>query len=115
MMERRDVAEKATSDESAVMTLAVHNARPIDSKTLFALVDVELEIAGVALLICGVQARRLARGGTAVHLPTYRGTDGAWHAAIRLPPDLHAPLAEAVLAFLVEEGLAKPRYTVGSD
>lgn len=95
--------------DTAVVTFTVSNARRVNSKLLFALVDVEMTISGVPLLICGVQARRLPIGGTSVHLPTFRDTDGKPQTAIYLPEEAKAPLAEAVLAFLVEEGLAKPK------
>ncbi len=92
------------------MTFTVRDARAVESKTLYALLDVDVEIAGVVLVICGVQTRRVPQGGTSVHLPTYKGADGIWHPAIRLPAAARAPLADAVLTFLMEEGLAKPRY-----
>ena len=92
------------------MTFAVTNARPIESKTLFALVDVEVQLAGVSFLIPGVQARRLPEGGTSVHLPTFKDTDGVSRPAILMPEEVRGPLADAVLIFLVEEGLAKRRF-----
>ena len=96
--------------EIALLTFTVRNARPVSSKTLFALVDVELELAGVSLLIQGVQARRLATGDTSVHLPTCKDLDGTWRPAIVLPEQARGPLADAVLTFLVEEGLARPKF-----
>lgn len=97
-------------DENALVTCTVRNARPVDSRSLFALVDVDIEIVGVMLTICGVQARRMTSGGASVHFPTYKGTDGVWYSAVKLPPELHAPLTRAVLAYLVEVGLANPRF-----
>jgi stage V sporulation protein G len=97
--------------DTALLTFTVRNARPVSSKTLFALVDVELQLAGVGILIQGVQARRLATGGTSVHLPTCKDPDGIWRPAIVLPEEARGPLADAVLTFLVEEGLARPKFT----
>ncbi len=85
--------------ETVVMNFTVSNARPIDSKTLFALVDVEVAFAGIAFEILGVQARREPDGCTSIRLPTYKDPTDAW-----LPAETHAPLADAVLAFLLEEG-----------
>ena len=96
--------------DTAVLTFVVSNARRIDSKTLFAMVDVEVQLAGVAFLIQGVQARRLPQAGTSIHLPTFKDIDGGPKTAIILPDEVREPLADAVLAFLVEEGLARPRY-----
>jgi len=98
-----------TADDTVILTFVVSNARRINGKTLFAMVDVEMQIAGLAFLIQGVQARRLPQAGTSIHLPTFRDVDGGPKTAIILPDALHEPLAAAVLAFLVEEGLARPR------
>ena len=89
--------------------MTVTNARPVASKSLFALVDVEMRIAGVVFEILGVQARRTPNG-TAVELPAVRDAGGTWRPAIRLPQELRGPLADAVLQFLVDEGLARPRF-----
>ena len=95
------------TDERTVVTFTVTNARLVKADKLFAMVDVEMEIAGVAIVICGLQARRLPRGGTSVHLPTYRGPNGSSQVAIILPEEVETPVANAVLAYLVEEGLAE--------
>jgi hypothetical protein len=97
--------------DTAPIRLTVSNARAIDAKTLFALVDVEVVIADIAFDVLGVQARRLPEGGTSVHLPTFRDTDGAWRPAVRLPEEVRGPLADAVLVFLVEEGLARQKFS----
>ena len=55
------------------MNFTVSNARSVDSKTLFALVDVEVAIAGIAFEIFGIQARREPGGCTSIRLPTYKG------------------------------------------
>lgn len=94
--------------DHATITFTVRDARPIASKTLFALVDVDMEIAGVTITIAGVQARRVGSGGTSVHLPTYKAPDGSWQTAITLPDEARKPLGDAVLEFLLEVGLAKP-------
>jgi hypothetical protein len=94
----------------ATVTCTVCNARAIGGKAVFALVDVELLIEGVAVVIRGVQARRIRDGGTSIHLPTFKAADGSWLPAVELPAELRGPLADAVLQFLVEERLAQPRY-----
>jgi hypothetical protein len=43
--------------ESALVAFSVTNARAISGKTLFALVDVEMQIAGVCFAILGVTTR----------------------------------------------------------
>ena len=107
------MAELCDSEsETVAINFTVSNARPIDSKTLFALVDVEvaIAIAGIAFDILGVQARREPDGCTSIRLPTYKDATGAWLPAIRLPAETHAPLADAVLAFLLEEGIARRKF-----
>jgi hypothetical protein len=90
-----------TIDASTVsIAVSVTNARAVQSKSPFALVDVEIEIAGVTFGIRGVQARRHSDGGTSVNLPTVRDLDGVWRPAICLPDEVCAPLADAVLVFL---------------
>jgi stage V sporulation protein G len=96
--------ETGRGGETAVVTFAVTNPRRIDSRRVFALVDVEMEIAGVSFVIFGVQARKVP-GGTSVHMPTFKDHDGSWRPALRLPEELRAPLADAVREFLVESGL----------
>ena len=75
-----------TGPESEPVTMTVTNARPVASKSLFALVDVEMRIAGVVFEILGVQARRTPNG-TAVELPAVRDAGGTWRPAIRLPQE----------------------------
>jgi stage V sporulation protein G len=105
--------DNQTESGAELVTFTVANARTVDSKSLFALVDVEMQIAGVTFEIRGVQARRIANGGTSVELPTFK--DGpTWRAAIGLPEELRGPLADAVLQFLVDEGLARPRFTTAA-
>jgi stage V sporulation protein G len=58
----------------------------------------------------GVQARRLPEGGTSVSLPTFKDEGGVWRPAIKLPDEVRAPLADAVLIFLLEEGLARRKF-----
>jgi hypothetical protein len=60
--------------DCALVTFSVANARAISGKFLFALVDVEMHIAGVSFAILGIQARNAPNGCTSVHLPTYRDT-----------------------------------------
>ncbi len=113
MEERAATEDDSTRDDRVVMTFTVRDARAVISRTLFALVDVELEIAGVTLIIHGVQARRTTGGSTAIELPMYRGADGTWRPAISLPAEVRGPLSDAVLEFLLEEGLARRRYEAG--
>ncbi len=103
-------AEDQMDSGSEVVTFTVSNARAIDSRSLFALVDVEVQAGGIVCSIRGVQARRIPDGGTSVHLPTYKDSNGTWQPAITMPEELRGPLADAVLQFLVEEGLARFKY-----
>jgi hypothetical protein len=88
------------------VTFTVANCVPIQTRSVFALVDVEMLVGGVGFWIRGVQARHLAGGGTSIHLPTYRTPTGSWRAAIELPTELVEALSQAVLDHLVEIGVA---------
>jgi hypothetical protein len=87
----------------------------VRTKTVYAFVDVELEIAGVVFQVRGVQARHAPGGGTSVHLPCYRDADGAWRAAVDLPGEVTEALATAVLSYLLEEGVAKARCNPAAE
>lgn len=88
------------------VTFTVANCQALQTKTVFALVDVEIVVAGVAFWVKGVQARHLPGGGTSIHLPTYRTPAGTWRSAVDLPPELAEALSQAVLEYLVDEGVA---------
>ena len=92
------------------MTFTVQKARPVNSKSLFALVYVEVEIGGVGFTIIGIQARREPGDMTSIRLPTFKDADGVWQPAIRLPPEMVGPMGDAVLEFLLEQGLARRRF-----
>jgi stage V sporulation protein G len=96
------------SVETERVTFTIANPRVIKSKSLYALVDVDLQVAGVSFRIIGIQIRR-DRGGLTVHLPTLRDVTGNWRPVIEMPEELRAPLGNAVMEFLSEEGLAKRR------
>lgn len=98
---------------SVVCTIC--NLRAVRTKTVYAFLDANLEIDGVSIRIAGIQARHLSGGGTSVHLPCYRDIDGKWRAAVQLPQEVSDGVSAAVLEFLVEEGVAKGRDTVGDE
>jgi len=95
--------------ETATVQVTVKDARAVASKTVFALVDVMIEISGIEFGILGIQARREPDGQTSIRLPTYKDCDGSWQPAVSLPPEMKQPICDAVLGFLVEEGLARHR------
>ena len=90
------------------VTFTIANLRTINSKRLYALVDVEIRVAGRSFRIIGVQIRR-GSGGLSVHPPPHRDVNGAWKPVVEMPEELREPLSDAVMGFLVDEGMAKPR------
>ncbi|MDB5363695.1 MAG: uncharacterized protein JWO51_4992 [Rhodospirillales bacterium] len=88
------------------VSFSVCNLEPVRTKTVFAFVDVEVVVAGVAFWVRGVTARHLAGGGTSIHLPTYRTPAGAWRAAVELPSEMIDALTQAVLDYLLDAGIA---------
>ena len=99
---------RAMADEAETerVTFTIANLRVINSKSLYALVDVEVQVAGLSFVIVGVQVRR-GSGGLSARLPTHRDVNGAWRPVVEMPEELLRPLSNAVLEFLTEEGLAE--------
>jgi hypothetical protein len=91
------------------VTFTIANLRTINSKRLYALVDVEIRVAGLSFRIIGVQVQRVG-GVLSVHLPTLRDVNGAWKPVVEMPEELRRPLSDAVMEFLVDEGMAKRRW-----
>lgn len=96
----------ATGEEYQAVTFTVANCQAMQTKTVYAFVDVEIVVAGVSFWIKGVQARHLPGGGTSVHLPTYRTPDGVWRSAVELPEEMTGALSDAVLEYLLDEEVA---------
>ena len=96
----------ADEAETERVTFTIANPRTVNSKSLYALVDVEVQVAGLAFVIVGVQVRH-GSGGLSVCLPTHRDVNGAWRPVVEMPEELLRPLSNAVMEFLAEEGLAE--------
>ena len=94
--------------ETERVTITIANPRVVNSKSLYALVDVEVQVAGLSFVIVGVQVRR-GSAGLSARLPTHRDVNGAWRPVVEMPEELLRPLGNAVMEFLVEEGLAERR------
>jgi len=99
------VAEDAETER---VTFTIANLRTLNGKRLYALVDVEVQVAGLSFGVLGVQIRRDSNG-LSVHLPTYRNTQGLWKPVVTMPDELLEPLRTAVMEYLVEEGVARHR------
>ena len=67
----------ADEAETERVTFTIANPRTVNSKSLYALVDVEVQVAGLSFGIIGVQVRH-GSGGLSVSLPTHRDVNGAW-------------------------------------
>jgi stage V sporulation protein G len=75
----------------------------------FALAAVEIDIDGVPLEIRGIRALHVPPAATRIELPTVREAAGKSQPAIILPEELREPIGDAVIARLVELGLAVKR------
>ena len=93
------------------VAVRVLRVTPLTGERVFALASVELEWSGLAIRIHGIRISSVAIAGgqsaTKVELPTYRDASGAWRTAIDLPDELREPIADAVLAQLIDEGIAR--------
>jgi DNA-binding cell septation regulator SpoVG len=91
---------------SSTVSITVLSVTPARAKKLFAFASVEID--GVQIGVHGIRVMR-EDGGTAIELPKFRDTGGAWRAAITLPQEVHSPIAKAVFDEFVERGLAVRR------
>jgi len=100
------------SDEAETerVRFTIANLRPVSTKRIFALVDVEVRVADLSFWIMGIQGRRASNGSAVVQLPTYRDINGLAKPAVVMPEELREPLVDAVLEFLAEEGAVRRRY-----
>ena len=86
---------------------------PVTGKSrLLALASAEIVVAGVAFTLHGIQVIRTndpttGAEATGVDVPRYRASDGAWRQAVELPPELHKPLAHAVLDECCDLGITR--------
>ena len=96
----------ADEAETERVTFTIANPRTVNSKSLYALVDVEVRVAGLSFGIIGVQVRR-GSSGLSVSLPTHRDVNGAWRPVVEMPEEVLWPLGNAVMEFLAEEGLGE--------
>ncbi len=80
----------------AYTVLGVEPAR--DRGVLIGLAVVEMDIAGVVIVLQGVRVLRRADGGRECAAPVFRHpVSGAWLPGVVLPPELSAALAAEVL------------------
>ena len=98
------MTEDAETEQTEQVTFTIANLRAVAARDLFALLDVEVRVAGLSFWIMGVQGRRARNGGALIQLPTYRDTDGRARPAVVMPEELRKPLVDAVMEFLAEEG-----------
>ncbi len=66
----------ADEAETERVTFTIANPRTVNSKSLYALVDVEVQVAGLSFVIVGVQIRH-GSDGLSARLPTHRDVNGA--------------------------------------
>lgn len=87
--------------ERITVTMTVTGVEQVRGKSaLIGLAIVELDIAGVVIVLQGVQVLRLPDGSLVCRSPQFRRADGAWTSAAVLPPDLAEALGAEVLAHL---------------
>jgi stage V sporulation protein G len=99
-------APNLEADGSTSVAITVVAITPVRGDKLIALASVEVEVAGIVILLHGIQALRTDRPGTRVELPKYRDAAGVWRAAVSLPEEVRGPIGDAVLEALIERGLA---------
>jgi beta-galactosidase GanA len=98
--------------ESSLVSITVLSVTPLRAGKLFALASVEIDIDGVRIEVRGIRAMRVPTGATRVELPTFRDATGQSRTAIVLPDEVHSAIGDAVTEALIEQGLAKRRFSV---
>lgn len=99
--------------ETTTVHVRVLSVTPVaGKKKLLALASAEITVAGVAFMLHGIQVIRTndpntGAEATGVDVPRYRASDGAWRQAIELPPEMHKPLAYAILDECCELGITR--------
>lgn len=99
--------------ETTTVHVRVLAVTPVAGKgKLLALASAEIVVAGVAFTLHGIQVRQMKdldtnAEGTGVDVPRYRVPDGTWLQAVELPPELHKPLAHAILDECCELGITR--------
>lgn len=98
--------------DTLTASLRVLALEPLNKSGVIALLTVEIELAGVPVVIHGVQARdAVADGGrraVSFHLPTYRSPTGAWRSAVELPDELRDAIADVAQQACLDAGVVVP-------
>lgn len=58
------------------------------------LFNAQIDIQGVEIEVPGFQGRETARGGISIRAPQFRGGDGTWLPALKLPPSIMSALGD---------------------
>ena len=99
--------------DTATVHVRVLAVSPVTTKgRLLALASAEITVEGIAFVLHGIQViwkKDPVTGGegTGVDVPRYRAPDGTWRQAAELPPELHKPLAHAILDECCELGITR--------
>ena len=90
--------------ETQPVTFTVQSIDPVQGAgRLMAFATVIMEIAGVEMLMQGVQVLREANGNATVQAPTFRHPrTGRWLPALVLPPELREAIGNEVIAYIIE-------------
>jgi hypothetical protein len=92
------------------VSITVLRVEPLEGKSVYAMLSVELVVAGILIEINGITARHLPAGGTAVYLPQHRTPAGEWRSSLQLPLEVREAICDQVLAHLLETGVGRTRY-----
>jgi stage V sporulation protein G len=87
---------------SSTVSITVLAVTPTRAGRLFALASVAIDIDGIRIEVHGIRVLRDAPVGTRIELPKYRGLNGEWQTAIKLPEEVRGPIGDAVLDELIE-------------
>jgi len=101
--------------DKETVEITVTSVRPVQTKSLYALCDVEIVINGVALAVHGIQVRHGRQAvsdktGTSICLPTYKDETGTYKPSVSLPPEIRERVADLLLEYLLDLGISRRRF-----
>ena len=105
--------QQVTDDGTETVAFSVVGVERVHGRgELVALAVVELDIAGVAVTLYGLQVRRIGASRVTVALPAFKHPrDGVMRTAIKLPPELSDAIGASVAASY--DGLGHPTLLTG--
>jgi DNA-binding cell septation regulator SpoVG len=96
--------------ERGLVTCTVLSVERLQGGRILALASVALDFDGILIEVHGLRVVRATKDGreaAGVEMPHYRAADGSMRPTVRLPEELHQPIATAILERSREMGVTR--------